>query len=457
MAERKSCRRGSPCQRAGRPGSPSRVRAQKPPRWARRRPSSRRGRRMAGGRPRRPRGPLPRGTDDLTGPRGRGPARPGEGVETPGHAHGQRQGGAAALRRRPTPPCPRTPGLAPPEQDRSVPATALPGPHRARTGTIPPGPPAQASPRHRCFRRRGTQRLGLARAARARRPCAARATRPVAGPVCGRHRAGKRSGRPRRGTGAGQGEGPQGGRLRPRGPSSLRRGPRRAAALPRGTAEPLGPLGGPPAQRVRPPRWASAGASGPGHAPRGSTGLFDRAGVLLPCAPAVALLLCQRCAWALGGDRRGGPLPALPPAPPSMDALGRQRPRTREQRRGPRCALDGPPPGLRVGRAVMPPRGLVHPPHDGLGADALQRGLGRARPHLVAPHSSVLQQARGGPRRGPALPGGRQTAARACAPPADAPSQALRVPGLVPLALPQLCLSPVTPQHAPLSDHGRAW
>ena len=43
MAERKSCRRGSPCQRAGRPGSPSRVRAQKPPRWARRRPSSRRG------------------------------------------------------------------------------------------------------------------------------------------------------------------------------------------------------------------------------------------------------------------------------------------------------------------------------------------------------------------------------------------------------------------------------
>ena len=167
----------------------------------------RRGRRMAGGRPRRPRGPLPRGTDDLTGPRGRGPARPGEGVETPGHAHGQRQGGAAALRRRPTPPCPRTPGLAPPEQDRSVPATALPGPHRARTGTIPPGPPAQASPRHRCFRRRGTQRLGLARAARARRPCAARATRPVAGPVCGRHRAGKRSGRPRRGTGAGQGEG----------------------------------------------------------------------------------------------------------------------------------------------------------------------------------------------------------------------------------------------------------
>jgi hypothetical protein len=103
----------------------------------------------------------------------------------------------------------------------------------------------------------------------------------------------------------------------------------------------------------------------------------------------------------------------------------------------------------------MEKRGILHPQHEFLRAAARQRGVGMARQTLLDANSRVMQKARGGHRLCPARPCGRQTADWSGAPPASEPSQALRVPALVPLALRPFYVYPVAHRPAPLDDNCR--
>jgi hypothetical protein len=159
-----------------------------------------------------------------------------------------------------------------------------------------------------------------------------------------------------------------------------------------------------------------------------------------PPARGSARALHEGCVGAAGP--RAAPGAARPASPPSsMAARGRQRPRGMEQRRVTRGERDGGPPGLRRGRALMPTRRVLDPPHARLRAAALERGVGMAHPTRPAPDGGGVQTPSGSPRLGPARPRGRQPADGALAPPASEPSAALRGPGRVPLAPRALPLS----------------
>jgi hypothetical protein len=379
----------------------------------------RRRRRRAVVRHRLPRVPLPGCKDDRTGPLGIGSAHPGDGVETPGDAHVNRQGVHESLRRLHAHPFKLTPVLQPPDKPRYCPPPARPGPHRARPGTSPPRPTGQESPRHRFFRLGWAALRGLDRADLDRRQLASRPTRPLEGPLGGRHREGHRSGRPRRWAGAFAGACPQGGRRRPLGPSRPLGGTWREAPSTCGPDDPRGPWVGLPAPRGHPPLLELTVAIGPVHHQRGGTGLVDRAGVLIACQPTGALLLFHGVALALLGSRRRGPRPTLPPHHASMDALGRKTHRGMEPRRCTRVALHGAHPGLRLGRAVMQQRRVVDQPHARLRAAALHGGLERARQHLLDTTVRVIQNTLGGDGLCPAVTRGRHPADRSRAQPAS--------------------------------------
>ena len=335
-------------------------------------------RRVAGRRPRRHGGPCRGCDDDRTGPLRRGPARPRAGVAPPGPEPGNRQGVPSSLT-----------GLRAPRGNvaavRAHSATEGPCPPTARPRHAPAGPRAirhrqtrPPPPRHRCRARRRMGLLGLGRAARHGRPLAARPPRPLAGPGCGREREGDRAGWPLRVAGAGDGAGPHGARRRPLGPQIPRRGPRSQAPRRRGAQETLGPWAGLPAPpgHTPLPELACALGQGPRHGRR--PGLCDRPGALIPVAPAGTLRPRQGCPVPPRRHRRSRPLPGRHPKPPAVDALGRPRHRGRPPLRGPRVALDGAPAGRRRGRAVRQHRGRLPQPPARLGADAPQRGLGRA-------------------------------------------------------------------------------
>jgi hypothetical protein len=140
-------------------------------RWARRR--------VAVVRHRGQGAPLLGFADDRTGHLGIGTARHGAGVDPPGHDHVNRPGLQSPRLRLHAPRFKLTPVLAHPAQACSCPPTALPRPHRARTGKSRHRETRQPSPRHRRLARRRAGLPGLDRTDRHGRPCASRSTRPL--------------------------------------------------------------------------------------------------------------------------------------------------------------------------------------------------------------------------------------------------------------------------------------
>jgi hypothetical protein len=187
----------------------------------------------------------------------------------------------------------------------------------------------------------------------------------------------------------------------------------------RGAQETLCPLVWLPAPRVHQPCRDIACSLGPMHHPGRRTGRLDRPGALLPCQPAVTLLLRNRCALTRLGHGRFRPLPDLQPHHPSIAALGRNSHRGRAPRRCTRLDLYGAHPGLRLGPAVMQNRRVWHQPHDLLRAEARPGGVGMARPQLLDTTVRVMQQTLGGHRLGPAMARGRNPADRSRAQPAS--------------------------------------
>ena len=401
-------------------------------------------------------GPLLGGPDDRPGRCGIGPARPGDGVETPSHVQGQRQGIPSARRRlhahlRTLPPV-----LEHPAQACSCPPTALPLHHQARARHSRSRETRQPAPRNRGRALGRAGLLGSDRADRHGRQLASQPTGPRAGHGCGRAREGARAGRARRLARAVDGERPPGGRLLPLGPSIPRDGSWREAPRTRGAQDTCCPVVGRPAPRVHPPLLASAVARGHRDHQGGRTGLCDLAGAWRARPPALTLCLCHGCALARLGHRRLWPRPDVPPHHPAVDPRGRTRPRGMAPRRRTGFARDGAPPGLRLRRTIMQNRRVWHPHHDLRCADALQGGAGMARQPRWDPTIRMSQKALGGHRLGPALPCRWQTTERPCAPPVSPRGEALRMPGSVPLALRAVCLDPVAQRHAPLHDYCRA-
>jgi hypothetical protein len=259
-------------------------------------------------------GPRPGCTDDLPGHPGRGTAPQRNVVDTPGHEHGHHQGGQEPLRCLPAPRRTRPPVRQPPAQPCEGPPTALPLPPRARPEHIRHWPTRPQPPRHRGLAQGGAALLGIDRADRYGRQCASRPTSPLAGHGRRRHRAGDRTGRPRRLAGACAGQGPQGACLRPRCPARPLGGPRREAPRLLGAAAPCGPWGWCPAQHGQPPRrdLACAVGHGPPAGPDRPGGPHRRRAP--PPASGSARALHEGCVGAAGP--RAAPGAASPASPP---------------------------------------------------------------------------------------------------------------------------------------------
>jgi hypothetical protein len=311
-----------------------------------------------------------------TGPRGRGPARPRDVGEPPGPAHVKRQGGPSARSRRHAP-------LGNVASWRAPSAQALPCPPPARPRHDQAGPrelrqrqPRPQPPRPRVRARRWSGLLGRDRTDRHGRPGAAWPTSPLAGHGLGRDREADRARRPSRVAGAGAC--PHGARRLPLGPPIPRRGARSQTPLRRGATAPRCPVAWRPAPHCHTPRLEIACSRGPGHPPGRRPALVDRTGAVLPCSPAVPLLLRHGVTLPLRGHRRFRPRPALQPQHPASDARGRKRHRGMQPILCTRVARDGAQARLRRGRAVLPQRSLLPQPPDRRRAEALPRGVGLA-------------------------------------------------------------------------------
>jgi hypothetical protein len=314
----------------------------------------------------------------LTGPLGIGTARPRDVVAPPGHAHVNRQGVQESLSRLPAPLGNVASVLAHSAKEFPCPPPALPRHDQAGPRAIRPRQTRQHQPRHRCLARRRSGLLGIERADRHGRQFAAWPTSPIEGHGLGCDREGDRAGRPIRLAGEGDGACPQGARLRPLGPPIPRRGARSQTPMLLGANATRCPVAWLPAPHVHTPLRDLACSSGQVHHPGRRTGRFDRTGAVLPFEPAVTRLLRHGFTLPLLGHRRFRPRPALQPHHTSMDARGSTRHRGMQPIRFTRVARDGAQARLRLGRAVLQQRGIVHQPHDRLRAEALQRGVGLA-------------------------------------------------------------------------------
>jgi hypothetical protein len=154
----------------------------------------RRWRRVAAMRHHRQGVPLPGCKDNVTGRCWRGPTRPSEGVDTPGHEDVNGQRVPSPLLRLHAPLLTRTPLLAHPDKPGDFPPTARLVHAGAGTGAIRHRQTRQPSPLHRCLTLRGAGLLRINRAARHGRPFPSRPTRPIEGHGLGRHRAGDPAG-----------------------------------------------------------------------------------------------------------------------------------------------------------------------------------------------------------------------------------------------------------------------